>query len=670
MSAPKRVGPYEIVAQIGLGGMAEVFLARDPRSEREVALKLLPRHFARDATFRTRFEREVRTIASLEHPAIVPIYDFGEHEGQPYIVMGRMRNGSLGQRLSRGALAGDDVLEIVERMGHALDAAHGQGLVHHDLKPANILFDRRNKSYLSDFGIVKMAGGGPLAEAGGIIGNADYMSPEQLRGEGGVDHRSDIYSLAATVYAALSGIPPYRAASAMGVLTRHLAAKVPLLHEEGVDVPPQVSAVVARGLAKNADDRFATAGDFARAFAAAWQSGGAQKIASWDEEKVGSAVAPAAVVAQRREEKGTARNPWYLLAGVLILVVGVAGGILLALNGSRRAGEAEDGERTPGTRAAVVVEVIEEATTGPALATLTATAAATALPFSPTPAAAGVVSLATAGPTTVAAPPVATTALQVGASMIAAADGMMQLYVPAGTFLMGSTPADTDAGADEMPQREIYLDAFWIDRTEVSIAQYRRCVQAGACPPPLQNDAVTYEDYYGNAMFDDYPVVWVPWAAADAYCRWAGRQLPSEAQWEKAARGTEGALFPWGNSRPSASTANTCDLMCPYGWADAGVDDGYAGPAPVEAFAAGISPNGALNMAGNVWEWTATFYDAAYYEAAPAENPTGPASGEEYLMRGGSWQDRAEFMRAAGRNRETQFPENLYNVGFRCVQPD
>ena len=154
---PQKFGRYEIKAEIGRGGMATVYHAYDPRFEREVALKVLPRAMLHDPQFRTRFEREAKTIAMLEHPAIVPVYDFGEEDGQPYFVMRYMTGGSLTDRMKNGPMTVQEVAHLFERLAPALDEAHAKGIIHRDLKPGNILFDQYGEPYISDFGIAKIA---------------------------------------------------------------------------------------------------------------------------------------------------------------------------------------------------------------------------------------------------------------------------------------------------------------------------------------------------------------------------------------------------------------------------------------------------------------------------------------------------------------------------------
>jgi len=226
---------------------------------------------------------------------------------------------------------------------------------------------------------------------------------------------------------------------------------------------------------------------------------------------------------------------------------------------------------------------------------------------------------------------------------------MVMVYVPAGDFLMGSSESDTLASDDEKPQHTVYLDAYWIDRTEVTNAQYRRCVEAGACSEPA-----CWEDSDLNAP--EQPVVCVYWYQAQAYCEWAGASLPTEAQWEKAARGTRGLIYPWGNTFYSAR------LNC---WEDR-CYDGYAYTAPVGSFPSGASPYGALDMAGNVWEWVADWYDSGYYAHSPSRNPTGPATGKIQVLRGGSW--LCDWRRVRAAKRSAGPPGSRYDViGFRCV---
>jgi formylglycine-generating enzyme required for sulfatase activity len=250
------------------------------------------------------------------------------------------------------------------------------------------------------------------------------------------------------------------------------------------------------------------------------------------------------------------------------------------------------------------------------------------------------------------------------------------VYVPAGEFIMGSNEADVDSALalcdefygdcqrswfeDEQPRHTVYLDAFYIDETEVTNAQYQKCVEAGTCDTP------EYTTYYDNPDYAQHPVVYVSWSDADAYCRWAGKRLPTEAEWEKAARGTDGRTYPWGNTF-DGSQVNFADKNTSFDWSDSNWDDGYAGTAPVGNYPDGASPFGALDMAGNVWEWVADWYDSGYYAASPESNPKGPASGDYLVLRGGSWLGYAADVRAARRGGFA--PDvSFVSVGFRCAR--
>jgi serine/threonine-protein kinase len=232
-------------------------------------------------------------------------------------------------------------------------------------------------------------------------------------------------------------------------------------------------------------------------------------------------------------------------------------------------------------------------------------------------------------------------------------DGMVLLYVPAGEFLMGSAETDSGANNDEKPQHRVYLDAFWIDQTEVTNAMYAKCVQAGACQPPSSTASYTFHAYYGDSQYDRYPVAWITWERARSYCEWAGRRLPTEAEWEKAARGTDGRLYPWGNAAPNPTLLNF----------KAEVGDTTA----VGNYPTGASPYGVLDMAGNLWEWVADWYDHSYYPRSPVRNPAGPSPQAYHACRGGSWNSAAEMVRAVARgNADPGRCDGI--VGIRCAR--
>jgi formylglycine-generating enzyme required for sulfatase activity len=234
----------------------------------------------------------------------------------------------------------------------------------------------------------------------------------------------------------------------------------------------------------------------------------------------------------------------------------------------------------------------------------------------------------------------ATPKLDIGSTMTGS-DGMTLLYVPAGEFTMGSDTGHND----ERPVHTVYLDAFWIDQTEVTNGMYKTCVQSGKCAKPSSID------YYG---FTNYPAVNVNWNDAAAYCSWAGRRLPTEAEWEKAARGTDGRTYPWGNEAPNDNLLNY---------------DGHptGDIAKVGSYPNGASPYGAYEMAGNVWEWANDWYGKTYYQDSPSSNPLGPESGEYRVIRGGSLNDAGSSVRVTYRNWNIPADEYHLSIGFRCA---
>src|SRR3990172_4176373 len=239
--------------------MAVVYLARDPAMKRQVALKVLPRQFTHDPQFRTRFQREAEIIAALEHPHIVPVYDFGEHEDQPFIVMRYMPGGSLTDRLKQGPLPVAEAGRIVASLASALDEAHSKGIIHRDLKPGNILFDHHNEPFISDFGIAKLSEATAALTGTGMIGTPAYMSPEQARGDKHIDGRSDIYALGSILFEMLTRKQPYEADTPMGIAIKHVTEPVPRILDARPDLPPACEMVITQVMAKSPSERFPTA---------------------------------------------------------------------------------------------------------------------------------------------------------------------------------------------------------------------------------------------------------------------------------------------------------------------------------------------------------------------------------------------------------------------------
>lgn len=271
-------------------------------------------------------------------------------------------------------------------------------------------------------------------------------------------------------------------------------------------------------------------------------------------------------------------------------------------------------------------------------------------------------------PAAAATPPACT---ETGQSWTSPVDGATLVCIPAGEFLMGAAADDAQANANEKPQHRVYLDAFWIDRTEVTNANFAKCLAAGACRPEIYElSAKSYTPYAVHPDYQDFPALLYEAEVAVAYCRWAGRRLPTEAEWEKAARGTEGRPYPWGNTLDCGKanyyecehTPNLDDPTLPRCGYSA-----YCQTTRVDDYPAGASPYGTLNMSGNVWEWVADWYTPDYYAHSPARNPTGPEQGEFRVRRGGGAKSLSQDLRVTAR--ASGSPHHYFDgqMGFRCA---
>ncbi len=620
---------YRIVTLLGQGGMGAVYRAWDLRLKKPVALKeMVPQpglDAATVAQFREQFEQEAVILARLVHPHLVPVTDTFEEGESAYLVMAFVEGESLADRIRReGALPEAEVRVWAEQLLDALAYCHDRGIVHRDIKPQNVIVTTEGQAVLVDFGLVKLwdpADPQTRTVMRGV-GTPEYAPPEQWGAMGRhTDPRSDLYSLGATLYHALTGQAPPTASDRMAYpkqfrAPRELVGRVSEVTDE----------VILRSMALACDDRWPDARAMRQGFASA-PTPVSVPVVSAEPTRTGTQrlpepeaspvpVSPPPLDATRHvadvdRVPGPQQRrmpPW------LWVLVGVAGVALSALG----LGRLIDGNVAPAPPAT--------ATAGARVSTATA-------PPAPTP---------TAAPTPASSP----TVRMPGTSRVRSVDAMVEVWVPGGSFRMG-----LESGWEsERPVRAVTLDGFWLDRTEVTNAQYQACVATGRCS---QHDYPLSSDFSAPQQ----PVVEVTWFDASDYCAWVGARLPTEAEWEYAARGPDGVLYPWGNDLREG-IANCEESVC---------NDGYELTAPVGSFPEGASWVGALDMAGNVWEWVADWFSV--YPSAPQTNPTGPSTGEWRMTRGGDFDNDETYMRSV--HREEDLPTATYDsLGFRCARSE
>ena len=624
----KVIGRYQIFEPLGEGGMAKVYRGFDTRLECDVAIKFISRDKINPTQWekmRIRFDQEAKRMAKLNHPHIVRVIDYGEYNGVPFFVMPFLAGGSLKDMAKALKGKGMDYRQaciLLIPIAQALDYAHHNDIVHRDVKPANILLTEAGQSMLTDFGVAKILnaeGGFTLTGTGGV-GTPKYMAPEQWKNQ--ITPSVDVYSLGVVLYELVTGHLPYQGDTPAAVLAKQISEPLPSPRQFNPDLPLAVELIINKALDKEPSRRFSSMMLFAEEMEKVCKK---QAINlnhnNIPQDKMNAPsfhVSKQQDAIKKSKDGNTSKKILLSIIGAILLGIILIGGVCsvftifpyspsstaqppsLTLNISPVAKNEENNLITP----QIIVENGQSGIDKNAVI-----------------------------------------------SSINPKDGAMMLYIPGGEFLMGSVDSDIQALDSEKPQHAIYLNAFWIYKTEVSNKLYKKCIASGVCSLPIKTEK------YDSDVYGDYPIEYVNWEQAKIYCEWAGGRLPTEAEWEKAARGTDGRKYPWGNKNPTPDEANYRESK-------------KGGTTPVGIYPKGASPYGVLDMSGNVQEWVQDWYSGDYYRISPKNNPKGPESGNARVLRGGSWRFAAPVIRTAMRlylmpaSSEYDYRE----VGFRCAK--
>jgi serine/threonine-protein kinase len=653
---PAEIGGFKIVRQLGKGGMGAVYEALEPGTGRPVALKVLLGEGVDDVAI-ARFEREGRAAASVDHVHVARVHKLGRdaRTGHPFLVSELIRGGSLHDRLkSRGTLDWREAASFGAQIARGLEAIHRAGLVHRDLKPANVLLDEEGRARITDFGLARSVSreSQRLTKTGELLGTLEYLAPEQADSAHHVGPEADLYSLGATIFALLSGEPPFTGLG-HSVIMQILQKPPPRLSSRVAATPPSLDALVARLLEKDPKTR-GTASEIAAALEA---------------------------IAREAEPR---RSVAMLVAVAVVGVVVAGGGLAWVFAGKTTPPPAPAATPTPRTRS--VPEWYEKR-------------APDAKPAFPLPrglsfgkndgeyvhdADRSILVFVPAGRCTCGSDAVEAMLKRARTPEVNRVDR----YLP---------PVG--------PARAVTLAAYFIGKYELRFAQFRRFVEEHHHRTDAEREGKSFVFYrdldwrpnVASATFrrpegvlapegepsDDEPVVQVSWDDAVAYCRWANLRLPTEDEWERAAlwdpKTRASRLYAWGNDRPGSQrlpgrVANVRDQSLLSAWDELdsskggefptdflGHDDGFAMRAPVGSFPEGASLVGALDMTGNVSEWC----DGVYIEE-PHED-SGVPSGEKRIFRGGGWMDQPIYEIGAVRTRGTS-DYRTNDLGFRVAR--
>ena len=665
----KKLGSWRLSRALGRGASSIVYMARHEITKVRGAAKVLVSMDLEGGRLE-RFQREAELAARIRHPHVVAALDAGREGPFHYIVYEFVDGENLGTILKRRPrLPQEAVLTVAEHIASALAAIHEQKLIHRDIKPDNILIDRKGSAKLADLGLGKDLTAPSLTVTDQIMGTPYYMAPEQAKNSKNVDHRADIYSLGATLYHALAGEELFTGDSALSVMQRHLTDPVFPLREKRSDLDPDFCAVVEKMLEKDPDKRFSSAKELLNALKETKRKRSLaafplERLVAKNEETVIVSAAkpessgvrpgdttrveppPPKAAGPREAEKPEGRerdrefdrkpSPWGgsvkgLVAGGLTLAALILGVLLVSRSLYRGHGtEGRKPSSAPGGKTTVSgsrLEVVSGSGTDPG----------TGLPL----------------------------------KVVNTKDGSELVLIPGGKFTMGSNKGSLVW----QPPHQMELTPFYLGVLEVTNEKYLKFVVAtGHRPlPSTWNDA---EPFFPPAR-RKHPVAGIDWESAREYAVWAGLRLPTEAEWERAARDDDGRLFPWGNEWELGLAQDAAMLGFPTGSAESlvswhlripterGEEFLTKGLGSVEAgsLKRGASPYGCLNMAANVAEWTADYFEP--YPQSPAPASLFPPPRTEHVIRGNSWWHDSPDRPAAVLR--WSLPRGRFDVGFRVA---
>jgi len=611
----QQLGDYEIVSSLGKGGFGSVWKVKAADGT-AVALKVLNPQVLDNQKVVKKFFHEAMILAKLDHPGITKLMEFFPDGDNYAIVMEYVEGVELKRILQQqaGLLPFDIAFKIAKQTLDAFHYAHENGVLHRDIKPGNIMIDNQRNAKIMDFGIAKMSSTASHDTAASML-SVHYTPPERFDQSREIDARSDIYSLGLVFYEMFAGRRPFAATETSQIMFCHLNEIPEPPSRFAMDLPPEISNAIQRALEKDPEDRFADFGEFSMAMDPGGMDVDDATVLTDDDmtvlmDHIEGLPTPTESPLTTKPPVPKKKSPMALIIGIVAAVIiagGAAGYFILSGPGNGTTTTEEQG---------TVTGKVEDIPKGPV-------------------------------------------------EVIHPADSAKMMFIPKGKFIMGS-----DKYSAEKPVQSVFLDEFYIDKHLVTNAQFQKFFDATKYVTDAEKDGAglvrigrrwkkvegaNWRMPDGLTAIDgreDHPVSQISFNDAFKYCEWVKKELPTEAQWEKAARGPDGNEYPWGNQEPNDTMANFDNLI--------------GTTSPVTNYDKGQSTFGAFDMAGNVYQWTRDWYGTG---ERPTENPTGPAEGKEKVIKGGSFIEGVESLRSANRDRyEPTYSSFLF--GFRCAAKD
>lgn len=689
----KYIGKYRVLEEIGRGKFSTVYRAENPLLMREVAIKQMNTELFPDSKSIELFFDQIRPVISFSHENTISIFDFVSDLSSPVFVMEYMSSGNLHNYLKNNPdLSYGRITELLLSAANTIDKLHKQGFIHGDIKPENFLIDKNGLLKLSDIGLLKALEISTASNKENIKNTPEYTSPEIAEG-GDANAFSDQYSLGIIAFELLCGKLPFEGETSLAVLLKQIRQLPPPTETINPVLSPKFNIIFQRALAKIPTDRYPDCQTFINEIKL--EIDNLEKyeinilleninklISNFDFKTARPFIDKARKISSDPDvlqnlsniiTKNDNADTLYLSSSqslkytktklnlfknnfpaypdrnlifnkitppplpifkifwknfhksIFIAISIILFGFFLSISSLAFTNYSSMGL----AQKATLISYSRTSTPLPPTVTPTVT-------LTPT-----ITSTVTLTPTQSPIP-----TYVIGSIFYRKQDGMKMAFVPAGSFKMGSK----EGQEDELPVHKIYLTDYWIDTTEITNNMYTKCVIKGICTAPVSDSSFTRNNYYSDSQYAEYPVINIDWEQAVTYCKWTGSRLPTEAEWEKAARGNDERTFPMGEDIDPR-------LANYFG--------GTGDTSSVGSFPLGKSPYGAFDMAGNVWEWVSSQYKPYPYDSKDGrEDLTGSNT---RVLRGGSWYYHFDLARTTYRYWDTPTRTN-FDIGFRCAQ--